>query len=92
MRITIHRGIDQIGGCITEIKSHKGTKILIDLGHNLPNSDKTSIDTLEDPNKLNVIINGVSHIFILTTIMITLALRLKWALILSSILELYLYQ
>lgn len=31
MTITIHRGIKQIGGCITEIKSEKGTKILINL-------------------------------------------------------------
>ena len=40
MTITIHRGINQIGGCITEIKSEKGTKILIDLGHNLPEGDE----------------------------------------------------
>ena len=39
MRIKIHRGIDQIGGCITEIQSASGTKILIDLGHNLPEAD-----------------------------------------------------
>ena len=31
MTITIHRGINQIGGCITEIASASGTKILIDL-------------------------------------------------------------
>ena len=36
MKITIHRGLNQIGGCITEIQSLSGTKILIDLGHNLP--------------------------------------------------------
>lgn len=35
MTITIHRGIDQIGGCITEIRTAR-SKILIDLGHNLP--------------------------------------------------------
>lgn len=35
MQITIHRGIDQIGGCITEIRTAR-SKILIDLGHNLP--------------------------------------------------------
>lgn len=38
MRITIHRGIDQIGGCITEI-STAHTKIIIDLGSNLPGSN-----------------------------------------------------
>ena len=37
MRITIHRGAHQIGGCITEIKSDNA-KILIDLGSNLPDS------------------------------------------------------
>ena len=36
MKITIHRGLNQIGGCITEIQSLSGTKVLIDLGHNLP--------------------------------------------------------
>ena len=42
MNITIHRGIDQIGGCITEIESKNGTKILIDFGHNLPEGDEAS--------------------------------------------------
>ena len=35
MNITIHRGANQIGGCITEI-STEGCKVLIDLGSNLP--------------------------------------------------------
>ena len=35
MKIVIHRGIDQIGGCITEIAT-ANTKISIDLGSNLP--------------------------------------------------------
>lgn len=43
MRITIHRG-NQIGGCITEIESSQGTRIFIDLGHNLPRGDKESYD------------------------------------------------
>ena len=44
MQITIHRGIDQIGGCITEIRTAR-SKILIDLGHNLPkgNGDRKSV-------------------------------------------------
>lgn len=37
MQIKIHRGINQIGGCVTEIKT-KSTRILIDIGSNLPNS------------------------------------------------------
>ena len=36
MKIRIHRGANQIGGCITEIRSDNGTRVLIDLGHNLP--------------------------------------------------------
>ena len=38
MKITIHRGAHQIGGCITEIKSGNA-KILIDLGANLPDNE-----------------------------------------------------
>ena len=37
MKIVIHRGIDQIGGCIIEIAT-ANTKIIIDLGSNLPDS------------------------------------------------------
>ena len=40
MKITIHRGANQIGGCITEIAT-KDAKLFIDLGSNLPGSDKT---------------------------------------------------
>jgi ribonuclease J len=35
MQIKIHRGTHQIGGCVTEISSG-GTRILIDIGENLP--------------------------------------------------------
>lgn len=38
MQIKIHRGIDQIGGCITEIRS-KNARIIIDVGSNLPNTE-----------------------------------------------------
>lgn len=47
MKIIIHRGTNQIGGCITEITSDSGTKILIDIGANLPDSQgikKTEIE------------------------------------------------
>ena len=37
--ITIHRGANQIGGCITEIATD-GAKIFIDFGSNLPGSKK----------------------------------------------------
>jgi ribonuclease J len=35
MKVKVHRS-KQIGGCITEIRSDKGTKIIIDVGSNLP--------------------------------------------------------
>lgn len=63
MKITIHRGIEQIGGCITEIESASGTKILIDLGHNLPEGDTKAEDKFDDPQQLNRLLSGVSHVF-----------------------------
>lgn len=39
MQITIHRGTHQIGGCITEIKTAQA-RIMIDIGAELPRSDK----------------------------------------------------
>lgn len=47
MKIMIKRGTNQIGGCITEIESSQGTKIVIDIGENLPDSTgkkKTEIE------------------------------------------------
>ena len=38
--ITVYRP-NQIGGCITEIESNKGTKIIIDVGSNLPGIEVT---------------------------------------------------
>lgn len=38
MTITIHRGTHQIGGCITEIRTDS-TRIIIDLGAELPDND-----------------------------------------------------
>jgi len=45
MKITIHRGIDQIGGCITEIASNNAC-VLIDLGQNLPDGEGVVQDDL----------------------------------------------
>ncbi len=42
MNITIHRGANQIGGCITEISSEH-CKLLIDFGSNLPGSQKAEL-------------------------------------------------
>lgn len=42
IRITIHRGANQIGGCITEIATGS-TRIMIDLGSNLPGSGQKEL-------------------------------------------------
>ncbi len=63
MKITIHRGINQIGGCITEIQSSSGTKILIDLGHNLPDADGQAEDEYDVPENLDRLIDGISAVF-----------------------------
>lgn len=63
MTITTHRGINQIGGCITEIASASGTKILIDLGHNLPEGDNRDNDPLDKAENLDPILHGVDAIF-----------------------------
>ena len=47
MKITIHRGTHQIGGCVTEIESN-GYKVFIDFGEQLPG-------TKNDNNKLHQI-------------------------------------
>lgn len=47
MKVTIHRGTNQIGGIVTEIISSKGTRIFIDMGSQLPGSkDVTEVDIL----------------------------------------------
>lgn len=47
MKIIIHRGTHQIGGCITEIQSNSGTRIAIDIGENLPSQEDVEIEPLE---------------------------------------------
>ena len=61
MKILIHRGANQIGGCITEIQSAAGTRILIDLGHNLPEESETQ-DKFDDPSNLYALLEGISGI------------------------------
>lgn len=41
MKIKIHRGLDQIGGCITEIWTDS-SRVFIDFGQNLPSNGKTA--------------------------------------------------
>ena len=43
MQIKIHRGTHQIGGCITEIKT-SSSRIIIDMGAELPSANKTACD------------------------------------------------
>ena len=63
MKITIHRGLSQIGGCITEIQSLSGTKILIDFGHNLPNGNDAAEDVYECPENIDELLKGCSAVF-----------------------------
>lgn len=41
MKITIHRGTDQIGGCVTEYE-HQGWKLFVDYGEQLPGAPKSN--------------------------------------------------
>ena len=41
MNIKIHRGLEQIGGCITEICTAT-SRIFVDMGQNLPGNSETS--------------------------------------------------
>ena len=63
MNITIHRGTNQIGGCITEIQSAKGDKILIDFGHNLPEGDKPAQDKYDEDENVLKLLEGVSDVY-----------------------------
>ena len=49
MKIEIHRGLDQIGGCITEISTDT-SRIFIDFGQNLPGNGEPT--TPEEDEKL----------------------------------------
>ncbi|MDL2266114.1 MBL fold metallo-hydrolase [Parabacteroides sp. OttesenSCG-928-G07] len=62
MQITIHRGINQIGGCITEIATDK-TRILIDLGQNLPKGNVPSDDNMANRGNVEDLTKGVNAIF-----------------------------
>ncbi len=62
MKITIHRGINQIGGCITEIATVKA-RVLIDLGQNLPDGDGIFEDELASREAIEKITQGIDAIF-----------------------------
>lgn len=61
MKITIHRGINQIGGCITEIATAH-TRIIIDLGQNLPDNTGVSYDELATSKAVAKLTKGVDAI------------------------------
>ena len=58
MNIIIHRGANQIGGCITEITTD-GAKIFIDFGSNLPGSKKKELN----PEQIADMTSGADAIF-----------------------------
>ena len=62
MKITIHRGINQIGGCISEIAT-KSSKILIDLGHNLPKGDNIGEDDKANKDAIENLTKNSNAIF-----------------------------
>lgn len=57
MQIIVHRGIDQIGGCITEVRTAR-TKIFIDLGRNLPQGNQPVDDKLDDAEAISRLCEG----------------------------------
>lgn len=62
MKITIHRGINQIGGCITEIATNS-TRIFIDFGQNLPNGDGSVVDDFANKVSVESLTKGINAIF-----------------------------
>ena len=62
MKITIHRGKNQIGGCITEIATAHN-RILIDLGQNLPDNEGVVCDDLANPDAVAKLTKGIDAIF-----------------------------
>jgi len=62
MQITIHRGVDQIGGCITEIATDKA-RIIIDLGQNLPDGEGFVQDDLANIESIEKLTKDVDAIF-----------------------------
>ena len=62
MKITIHRGINQIGGCITEIATNT-TKVFIDLGHNLPKGDTPANDSIANEEAIEELTKDCNAIF-----------------------------
>lgn len=60
MKITIHRGINQIGGCITEIATER-SKIIIDLGLNLPDNEGQVTDPLANEQTVHSLVEDAKR-------------------------------
>lgn len=61
MQITIHRGIDQIGGCIAEIATDQA-RIIIDFGQNLPVGNNPPEDSFADKEAVIKLMDGVDAV------------------------------
>ena len=57
MEIKIHRGLDQIGGCITEIWTDS-SRVFIDFGQNLPSNGKAATPEEDDLMVADIIRNN----------------------------------
>lgn len=53
MQIKVHRGLEQIGGCITEI-STATSRVFIDMGQNLPGNGEVTT-----PEEDRALVNGI---------------------------------
>jgi len=62
MHLKIHRGINQIGGCITEIATDT-TRILVDLGQNLPDGEGIIKDDLANKESIEKLTSGINAVF-----------------------------
>ena len=60
MRVTIHRGTHQIGGCVTEIE-HERYKVFIDFGTPLPGSGGDKLFPIEGLTTGDVITKRTIH-------------------------------
>ncbi|WP_282039126.1 MBL fold metallo-hydrolase [Saccharicrinis aurantiacus] len=62
MEVIVHRGINQIGGCITEIATSK-SRVLIDFGQNLPDGEGNIEDSFANLDAINELTKNIDAIF-----------------------------
>ncbi len=61
MEVIVHTGTSKIGGAVTEIKSKKGTRIILDYGENLDGTEQMKIPGLTSNTQHNVDAVFISH-------------------------------